>query len=75
MDEYNVKLFSDEATIDGNIESLKHALSLVGSDRVTQLETFEDDHSAWSLFIFNRHEVRTKCIILKPEAPAANSGK
>ena len=71
VDEYNVSLFCDEATIDNNLKSLKHALDITGSRRITQLETFEDDSKAWSLFLINRHEVRTKCIILKPEAPAA----
>lgn len=75
VDVHNVRWFHDEATIDGNLQSLKHALEVVGSDRITQLETFEDDHSAWSLFLFNRHEVRTKCIILPPEPPAAAAGK
>ena len=71
VDEYNVSLFRDEATIDNNLKSLNHALGLVGSRRIVGLETFEDDSKAWSLFLINRHEVRTKCIILKPEAPAA----
>ena len=75
VDEYNVKLFSDEATIDGNLKSLNHALGLVGSRRITQLETSEDDSKVWSLFFVNRHEIRTKCIILKPEPPANKSGK
>ena len=75
VDEYNVKLFSDEATIDGNLKSLNHALDLVGSRRITQLETSEDDSKVWSLFFVNRHEIRTKCIILKPEPPANKSGK
>ncbi len=70
VDEYNVQPFADEATIDNNLKSLNHALDLVGSHRITQLETFEDDSKAWSLFIINRHEVRTKCIVLKPEPPA-----
>ena len=73
VDEFNVKLFSDEATVDGNLTSLKHALDLTGSRRITQLETVEDDSKVWSLFLVNRHEVRTKCIILKPEAPAATA--
>ena len=75
VDEFNVELFADEATIDNNLKSLKHALDLTGSRRITQLETFEDDSKAWSLFLVNRHEVRTKCIVLKPEAPAATAGK
>ena len=75
VDEFNIKLFSDEATIDGNLKSLNHALGLAGSRRITQLETSEDDSKAWSLFLVNRHEIRTKCIILKPEAPADKSGK
>ena len=73
VDEFNVKLFSDEATVDGNLTSLKHALDLTGSRRITQLETVEDDSKVWSLFLVNRHEVRTKCIILKPEAPGATA--
>ena len=73
VDEFNVKLFSDEATVDGNLTSLKHALDLTGSRRITQLETVEDDSKVWSLFLVNRHEVRTKCIILKPEAPAVTA--
>ena len=75
VDEYNVSLFRDEATIDNNLKSLNHALDLVGSRRITQLETAEDDSKAWSLFLVNRHEIRTKCIILKPEAPADKTGK
>ena len=72
VDEYNVSLFRDEATIDNNLKSLNHALDLVGSRRITQLETAEDDSKAWSLFLFNRHEIRTKCIILKPDPPAVS---
>lgn len=75
VNEYNVKLFSDEATIDNNLKSLNHALDLVGSRRISQLETNEDDSKSWSLFLVNRHEVRTKCFILKPEVPAAGVGK
>ena len=75
VDEYNVKLFADEATVDNNLKSMKYALDLVGSHRITQLETSEEDSKAWSLFLFNRHEVRTKCIILKPEATTAPAGK
>ena len=67
VDEYNVRLFADEATIDGNLVSLNHALDLVGSHRISQLKTVEDDSKAWSLFLINRHEVRTQCLIL-PEA-------
>ena len=74
-DRYNVGLFRDEGTIDGNLKSLNHALDLVGSRRISHLETVEDDSKAWSLFLVNRHEVRTKCIILKPAAPAGASGK
>ena len=75
VDDFNVRPFADEATIDNNLVSLKHALDLVGSHRISQLETSEDDSKAWSLFLFNRHEVRTKCIILPPEPPAAAAGK
>ena len=68
VDEYNVRLFADEATIDNNLVSLNHALDLVGSHRISQLKTVEDDSKAWSLFLVNRHEVRTQCLIL-PEVP------
>ena len=69
VDEFNVRLFANEATIDNNLISLKHALDIVGSHRITHLQTSEDNSLAWSLFIVNRHEVRTQCMILKPEAP------
>jgi hypothetical protein len=68
VDKYNVRLFANEATIDGNLASLNHALDLVGSHRISQLRTKEDDSKAWSLFLVNRHEVRTQCLIL-PEVP------
>ena len=71
MDDFNIRLFADEATIDGNLVSLNHALDLVGSRRIKNLEVTEDDSSAWSLFLVNRHEVRTQCLILRPEGPKA----
>ena len=69
VDEFNVRLFANEATIDNNLISLKHALDVVGSHRITHLQTSEDNSLAWSLFLVNRHEVRTQCMILKPETP------
>ena len=68
MDDFNVRPFADEATLDNNLVSLRHALDLVGSNRITQLRSIEDDDAMWSLLLVNRHEVRTQCIILKPEA-------
>ena len=64
MDDFNVKLFKDEATVDNNRVSLKHALDLVGSHKVMQLHTSIDDDCVWSLFLINRHEVRTQCLII-----------
>ena len=54
VDDFNVRFFADEATLDNNLASLNHA---------------EDDSAVWSLFLVNRHEIRTQCLILKPEAP------
>ena len=62
-----MKPFADEATLDNNLASLRHALDVVGSHRITQLRSLEDDCAMWSLLLINRHEVRTQCIILKPE--------
>ena len=64
VDEYNVRLFANEATMDNNLATLNHALDLVGSHRISQLRTVEDDSKAWSLFLINRHEIRTQCLIL-----------
>ena len=64
VDEFNVKPFADEATLDNNLVSLNHALDVVGSHRISQLKTTEDDSKAWSLFLVNRHEIRTQCMIL-----------
>ncbi len=66
-DRFSISLFSDKATLDNNLVSLRHALDRVGSHRVTQLRTFEADDCEWSLYLVNRHEVRTSCIILKDE--------
>ena len=71
-DDFDVKFFADEATIDNNLVSLNHALDLVGSRRITNLEVTEDDDASWSLFLVNRHVVRTQCLILKPEAAKDN---
>ena len=61
-----MRFFADEATIDNNLLSLRHALDRVGgSRRVTQLHTKVDNDYFWSLFIVNRHEVRTQCLILQ----------
>ena len=69
VDDFNVKLFSDEATLDNNLVSLNHALGVAGSRRISQLRSYEDDSAVWSLFLVNRHEIRTQCLILKPEVP------
>ena len=71
VDEFNVRFFADEATLDNNLVSLNHALDVIGSHRISQLRSCEDNSSMWSLFFVNRHEVRTQCLILKPEAPKA----
>ena len=71
VDDFNVRPFADEATLDNNLVSLNHALGVVGSRRIAQLESSEDDSAMWSLLLINRHEVRTKCLILRPEAPKA----
>ena len=68
MDDFNVRLFSDQATIDNNLATMNHALDIAGSHRISQLKTMTDNSAAWSLFLVNRHEVRTQCLILKPEA-------
>ncbi len=67
VDDFNIRLFADEATLDNNLVSLNHALGVVGSRRIAQLESNEDDSAMWSLLLVNRHEVRTRCLILKPE--------
>ena len=71
VDDFNVRFFADEATLDNNIASLNHALDVVGSRRISQLRSYEDDSAVWSLFLVNRHEIRTQCLILKPEVPKA----
>ena len=65
MDDFNVRFFADEATVDNNLVSLKHALGRVGgSRRIAHLQTMVDNDFFWSLCILNRHEVRTQCVIL-----------
>ena len=64
MDDFNVRFFADEATVDNNLVSLRHALDRVGSRRIAHLQTTVDNDFFWSLCIVNRHEVRTQCVIL-----------
>lgn len=64
MNDFRVRLFADEATIDNNLVSLRYALDRVGSHRIANLETMVDNDFFWSLCIINRHEVRTQCQIL-----------
>ena len=65
MDDFNVRLFADEATLDNNLVSLRYALDRVGgSRRIAHLQTNVDDDYFWSLWIIRRHEVRTQCLIL-----------
>lgn len=72
-DDFDISLFSDDATVDNNLVSLNHALDLVGSRRISQLRTSTDNSAMWSLLLVNRHEVRTQCIILKPEPEPASA--
>ena len=60
VDDFNVKLFADEATLDNNLVSLNHALDVVGSHRISRLRSNEEDSAMWSLLLVNRHEVRTQ---------------
>ena len=75
MDDYRVRLFTDLATVDNNLASLNYALDRVGSRRIAGLTTVQDDSSLWSLFLVNRHEVRTSCQILPPKPPVPKSEK
>jgi hypothetical protein len=59
---FDVRLFANEATLDNNFVSLKHALDRVGSHRITQLQVSEKED--WSLILIRCHVVNTKCIIL-----------
>ena len=60
--DFDVRLFADEATMENNFVSLKHALDRVGSHRISHLQVSAKDD--WSLIIMKCHIVNTKCIIL-----------
>ena len=60
--DFDVRLFADEVTIENNFVSLKHALDIVGSNRITQLQVSELED--WSFIIVSCHVVNTKCVIL-----------
>ena len=65
VDDFNIRLFADEATLDNNLVSLRYALDRVGgSRRIAHLQTNVDNDYFWSLWIIRRHEVRTQCLIL-----------
>ena len=60
--DFDVHFFADDATLENNLVSLKHALDIVGSHRITQLQVSELDD--WSFILLRCHLVNTKCIIL-----------
>ena len=60
--DFDVRLFADEATMENNFVSLKHALDRVGSHRIARLEVSELDD--WTMILVKCHVVSTKCIIL-----------
>ncbi|MBR6373543.1 MAG: hypothetical protein IKS20_10205 [Victivallales bacterium] len=63
MYDFNVRMFADEATQENNFVSLKHALDILGSHRIAQLQVSEVED--WSLILVSCHIVNTKCFILK----------
>ena len=52
VDEFNVELFADEATIDNNLKSLKHALDLTGSRRITDSSDQESEQQSSGMISF-----------------------
>jgi len=63
MYDFNVRMFADEATLDNNMVSLNHALDILGSHRIAQLQVSEKDD--WSFILVKCHLATTKCLILK----------
>ena len=60
--DFDVHFFADDATLENNLVSLKHALDIVGSHRITQLQVSE--LADWSFILLRCHLVNTKCMIL-----------
>lgn len=60
-----VRFFTDKATIDNNLKTVKAAARYYNTDRVSNLRTKTDSSSLWSLFLFNRRSVRTSCLLLE----------
>ena len=63
--------FRDEATLENNVKALRGEMKQVGSSRIRNLVTQEDESSYWSLFILDRKRIRTTCTVLPPEPPPA----
>lgn len=61
----SISWFCDEATIDNNLKAVKCAMKETGATRVADLTTHIEDNSTWSLFLCNRHIVKTTCTLLK----------
>lgn len=59
------KYFADEATAANNLKTIKAAAKKLGSNKICNIATTIDDTGLWSLYLFNRHTVRTTCLILE----------
>jgi len=62
---HNTIWFKDHCTLDENIASVKHALSVAGSDRVSNIVSDQEESYAWSLFLVSRKTLKTTCLIVK----------
>jgi hypothetical protein len=64
LKDWQNKVLNSSAAV--TIQAVSTNGSIIASTKVavTQLKTVEDDSKAWSLFLVNRHEVRTQCLIL-----------
>jgi len=57
--------FCTECSLDDNLESVKHACKVVGSENYCDVTAQVEDYWAWSCLLFRKRIVVTSCVIVK----------
>lgn len=61
----SMALFCDEASLDDNMASVRHACKIVGSDEICDVTGRVDTYWAWSCLLFRKQVFKTSCVIVK----------
>lgn len=61
----SMAFFDDQASLDDNMKSVRHACKLVGSDEIRGVTGRIDTYWAWSCLLVRKQVYKTSCVIVK----------